>query len=155
MLALPLDNLLEQFKAVCRADGLQGALRFLNGRTGHRFTAVYRLDGAMIQNIALFDRLGKSTLDTTRVPLTDSFCQFVVALDQPGSFQTTHSDSDSRVNGHAKQGVLNAYVGLPLSRKPGTIYGTLCHFDAEAMELPAGELALFEVVGPVLMDHLD
>lgn len=151
MVLQPLDEPLAQFKSVFDAEGLQGALRFLNARTGYRYTAIYRLGGQMIQNIALYDRLGKTLVDLTEVPLSDSFCQFAIEVN---GFNTTNSAVDNRVDGHIKQGIINSYFGLPLSRKPGTIYGTLCYFDDEPMELPDGEHALLEAVGPVLMDRL-
>jgi len=57
--------------------------------------------------------------------------------------------------GHACRGTLNAYFGLPLSRKPGSIYGTFCHFDFKAMHLPDSEIPLIEAVSSLLMDQLE
>jgi hypothetical protein len=106
--------------------GLEAGLRFLNARTAFRYTAIYRFEGTMMRNLYLFDRQGETVSDFEKVPLGDSFCQFVMA---ENGFHTTDSSLDERLRGHPYQGVLNAYFGLPLSRKPGTIYGTFCHFD--------------------------
>ncbi|MEO6322284.1 MAG: GAF domain-containing protein [Polaromonas sp.] len=147
-----LDQLLAQFRQAFEQDGFNGALRFLNARTSFRYTAIYRLDGQMMRNIHLYDRRGEDTTDLSEVPLGDSFCQFVM---KDNGFHTSNSADDERLFDHAYRGVLNSYFGLPLSRKPGTIYGTLCHFDFEPMVLPDDEIPLLEAVSTELMAHLD
>ena len=147
-----LDQQLAQFRLAFDTDGLYGALRYLNARTTFRYTAVYRLDGQMMRNIHLYDRRGENPISLCEVPLGDSFCQFVM---RDSGFNTVNSANDARLLGHPYQGVMNSYFGLPLSRKPGTIYGTLCHFDVEPMMSPDGEIFLLEAVSPVLMDQLD
>ena len=42
--------------------GLHGALGYLNRRTSFCCTAIYRLDGQMMRNIFLYDRLGSYDL---------------------------------------------------------------------------------------------
>ena len=132
--------------------GLYGALRYLNGRTTFRCTAICRLDGQMMRNIHLYDRQGENPTSLCEVPLVDSFCQFVL---RDNGFNTVNSADDARLMGHPYQGVMNSSFGLPLSRKPGTIYGTLCHFDVEPMMIPDSEIPSPEAVSPVLMDQLD
>jgi hypothetical protein len=147
-----LDRLLAQFRLTIEQDGLNGALRFLNSRTSYRYTAIYRLDGQMMRNIHLYDRRGEDATNLSEVPLGDSFCQFVM---KDNGFHTSNSADDERLVDHAYRGVMNSYFGLPLSRKPGTIYGTLCHFDFEPMVLADDEIPLLEAVGAELLDHLD
>ncbi len=141
----------DAFKAAIQAGGLDAALAFLNRRTDFRYTAIYRLDGNMMRNIRLYDRRGEDASSLAEVPLGDSFCQFVIA---ENGFHTTHSKHDERLNGHVYQGVLNAYFGLPLSRSPGSIYGTLCHFDFDSKEISDGEVPFLEAVRPLLMERL-
>ncbi len=147
-----LDEQLAQFMSAFDKGGLQGALQYLNARTTFRYTAIYRLDGQMMRNIALYDRQGEAPASLSEVPLGDSFCQFVI---KHKGFATGNSADDERLAGHPYQGLMNSYYGLPLSRKPGTIYGTFCHFDADPMLIPDGEIPLLEAVSTVLMDHLD
>lgn len=151
MASQDLDAQLAQFRAVIKSHGLDGALRYLNARTAFRYSAVYRLDGQTLHNVHLYDRLGESPASLSEVPLGDSFCQFVIK-DQ--GFGTADSSTDDRLLGHPYRGVLNSYFGLPLSRKPGTIYGTFCHFDFKPMRIDDSEIPLLEAVVPVLMDHL-
>ncbi|WP_426146259.1 guanylate cyclase [Polaromonas sp. DSR2-3-2] len=147
-----LNQQLEQFRLAFDTDDLHGALRYLNARTTFRYTAIYRLDGQMMRNIYLYDRQGENPTSLCEVPLGDSFCQFVM---RDNGFNTVNSADDARLLGHPYQGVMNSYFGLPLSRKAGTIFGTLCHFDVEPMMIPDGEISLLEAVSPVLMDQLD
>ena len=147
-----LDQQLAQFRLAFDSGGLYGALRYLNARTTFRYTAIYRLDGQMMRNIYLYDRQGENPTSLSEVPLGDSFCQFVM---RDNGFNTVNSANDARLLGHPYQGVMNSYFGLPLSRKAGTIYGTLCHFDVEPMMIPDSEILLLEAVSPVLMDQLD
>jgi len=147
-----LDQQLAQFRLAFESGGLYGALRYLNARTAFRYTAIYRLDGQMMRNIHVYDRLGESPSSLSEVPLGDSFCQFVM---RDNGFSTVNSANDARLLGHPYQGVLNSYFGLPLSRKAGTIFGTFCHFDVEPMVIPDSEIPLLEAVSPVLMDQLD
>ncbi|MDB5778652.1 MAG: guanylate cyclase [Polaromonas sp.] len=146
-----IDQQLAQFRLAFERGGLLGALGYLNARTSFRFTAIYRLDGQMMRNIHLYDRLGEYPVSLSEVPLGESFCQFVL---RNNGFSTADSAGDARLDGHPQQGVMNSYFGLPLSRRAGTIYGTLCHFDVEPMMLPDSEIFLLEAVSPVLMDQL-
>lgn len=147
-----LDQPLAEFHEAFENGGLYGALHFLNARTTFRYSAIYRLDGQMMRNIFLYDRQGENPTNLSEVPLGDSFCQFVL---RDNGFNTINSAEDARLLGHPYQGLLNAYFGLPLSRKAGTIYGTFCHFDVQPMEIPDSEIALLEAVSPLLMDQLD
>lgn len=63
--------------------------------------------------------------------------------------------SDPRLVTHFQRGVMNAYVGLPLSRGPRHLYGTLCQMDPEAQHLAEGEYRFLEMIAPLLLDHLD
>jgi GAF domain-containing protein len=140
------------FLAEIELGGLEAGLKFLNARTDYRFTAIYRFEGDTMRNIYLFDRLGESVSNFAKVPLGDSFCQLALA---EGGFYTANSSLDERVQGHPKQGVLNAYFGLPLSRKPGTIYGTFCHFDYKPLVLDDSEIEFLKSVTPWLLDYLE
>lgn len=140
------------FRAEIEFSGVEGALKFLNARTPYRYTAIYRFEGAMMRNIYLYDRQGEDVSDFAKVPLGDSFCQFVMTED---GFSTSDSAHDERLLGHAYRGVLNSYFGLPLSRKPGTIYGTFCHFDFKPQVIADSEIKFLESVTPWLLDYLE
>ena len=143
---------LAKLQAALGSGGIDAALKFLNARTAFRYTAIYRFEGTMMRNVYLYDRQGEDTSSFAVVPLGDSFCQFVMAQD---GFSTGNSAKDQRLVGHAYRGVLNAYFGLPLSRQPGTIYGTFCHFDLDPCVIPDSEIPFLESAVPLLMDQLE
>lgn len=143
---------LDEFRTVIEARGMDAALAFLNARTAFRYTAIYSLEGSNIRNLWLYDRLGQDTPSLNAGPLTDSFCQFVVS---DGEFSTADSVSDIRTEGHSKRGIVRSYFGLPLSSGPGTIFGTLCHFDSDPRQIADGEVPFLESVRPMIMARLD
>lgn len=130
---------------------MPAALEFLNSRTPFRYTAIYRLDGDMIRVMCLHDRKGEDSASLKAVPLGDSFCQLAIAED---GFLTSNSAIDPRLEGHPRRGILNSYFGMPLSSAPGTIYGTLCHFDFDPQQIADSEIEFLESVRPILMSQL-
>jgi hypothetical protein len=142
---------LDEFQSLIDRGGLDAALAYLNRRTDFRYTAIYRLQDGMMCNISLFDRRSEDTSQLAEVPLGESFCQFVMA---DGGFQTADSATDDRLDGHVYKGILNSYYGLPLSSEPGTIYGTLCHFDFDPRQIADSEVPFLESVRPLLMSRL-
>lgn len=127
-------------------------LDFLNARVPHRYTGVYRLDGDLLRNVYLFDKrhaVLPASLATVR--LQDSFCQFVL---RDGEFVTGNSSTDTRLNGHPYQGVVNAYIGLPLVDQNGALFGTLCHVDMVRYDIPDGEYAFLQQAAVALAPYL-
>jgi hypothetical protein len=58
------------------------------------------------------------------VPFREGYCQYTMTL---GEFVTTDAVRDKRLDGHIYQATLASYVGLPLTKPNGELYGTLCH----------------------------
>lgn len=124
---------LQTLEHVLGTAGVTQALRYLNARTPHRCTAVYRLRGMRLQNLYLFDRRGEVATADAPQPLGDSFCMHAVA----------------------ERGWPASYYSLPLSRGPGDLLGTLCHFDYDQeLVLPDTELAFLQRAAFVLVPHL-
>lgn len=128
------DNFaLSGFKDALQGSGLNAGLILLNKRVAHRFTAVYRLDNGIMRNVAVVDKQGEVVPQSLlEVPLEHSFCQFVL---KDGSFMTQNSADEGRLQGHIYKGVLNSYVGLPLTTNNGDLFGTFCHFDFPPQEI--------------------
>jgi GAF domain-containing protein len=124
--------------------GLQAGLELLNQRVPHRFTAVYRLQGGVMRNVALVDKeRSMDTFSLEAVPLTDSFCQFAL---KDGFFLTKCSGGDQRLAGHPYSGVVGSYVGVPIAAGEYRLYGTLCHFDFADQQIAMGEFLLLQHV---------
>ena len=141
----------ERLEEAMERGGIHGALRFLNARSPYRYTAIYRFEGEMVRNLYLFDRLGTVSSDPSPVSMGDTFCRFVGA---PGIFSTGNSLEDSRLDGHPKREEFKSCFGLPLSRNPGIIFGSLCHFDAFPQSIADDEIPFLESIAPELMKRL-
>jgi hypothetical protein len=129
-------------------NGMMGVLRFLNARVPHRFTAVYRLDQLLLVNVGTVDKhMHLEPLDLKAVPLKDSFCQFVL---RDGLFLTEESGRDLRLAGHPYAGIVGCYVGVPIAGAPGSLVGTLCHFDLASHTVADDEYLLLERVAMLL-----
>ena len=143
---------LKDLEDVLRHNGLGAGLMVLNRRVPHRFTAIFKLDGPVMRNVAIVDKLQEVVPDSFKeIPFEDSFCQFVL---KDGSFITQNSQADTRLDGHTYKGVLNTYVGLPLTTSSGDLFGTLCHFDFPPVDLPDEEFQFLNEVVKVLPNYV-
>lgn len=134
-----------------RSAGLQTALQILNDRVPHRFTAVYQLNGELMRNIAIVDKAGEVVPEhLLAVPLTSSFCQFVLR----DGFFNLHGNQDERLEGHPYQGVVESYVGVPLSRDGNVLIGTFCHFDFPPRTISDEEFAFMQQVAKELPPYV-
>lgn len=142
----------EEFQNALLRSGLKAGLMVLNKRVQHRFTAVYKLDGGVMRNVAVVDKLGEVVPeDVLEFPLEHSFCQFVL---RDGFFTTQNSAGDARLEGHMYKGVVNSYVGLPLTKTGGDLFGTFCHFDFPAQALADEEFEFLSKAVRVLPAYL-
>lgn len=138
----------QAFVADCKARGLAAALEVLNTGVPHRYTALYRLDHLVLKNIELIDKAKEAKSEMlSAVPLTDSFCQFVL---RDGAFLTSDSSKERVLDGHKYQGVMMAYHGVPVVDAQGELFGSLCHFDVEKRPLSDTQYAHLSGVATAL-----
>lgn len=103
---LTMENTLIALRAKLDQGGLAAGLQFLNQRVPHRFTGVYLLKDGVLHNVELFDKRAEVPAEALlAVPLTSSFCQFVL---RDGFMLIGDSGKDGRLNGHPYQGILNS-----------------------------------------------
>ena len=141
-----------KFKATLAAHGVAGALEFLNRRVPHRYTAIYKIQGDLLLNLGIHDRLGEAVSPLPPTPNHQSLCHYVTAQN---AFVSEDVLNDPRLSTHFQRGVINSYVGVPLSRGPQHLYGTLCQMDPQAQKLSDNEYRFLEAVAPLLLDYLD
>lgn len=138
---------------VAQREGVRALLVRLNERVPHRYTAIYRLNGEMLQCVHLIDKTGAVQPGfLAEVSLQDSFCQFVF---RDGIFQTENSAFDHRLDGHPYQGVVVSYHAIPLVVEGHELFGTLCHLDTVPCALPDPELDLLQRVAAALPAFLE
>ena len=74
-----LTHQLHHLEEILKLQGLNAALKFLNERVAHRFTAIYRLDKDDLQMVELIDKNNEpATAPMPRVPFSQSFCEVAV-----------------------------------------------------------------------------
>lgn len=143
----------EYYKAL--ADmGIAEAVAVLNRNVPHRYSAVYRLQGSVLHNLVLVDKLNEVRPEfLAEVPLHTSFCQFVL---RDGFFVTQNSGDDRRLDGHPYQGQMVSYTGVPITDVLGSgeIIGSLCHFDVVEREIDPHEFELLQRAARVINPNL-
>ena len=147
------QNPVEVFRNVLEEEGIRAALEFINSRSHHRFTSIYRFDGSTLRNLYLYDRANPDFGPFPDAPLVESYCS--VVNETAAAFVTHDSLRDARVDGHPKRGVVMSYCGIPLIRGDGTLFGTLCHFDFLPREIARSEVEFLEVIAPCLLRELE
>lgn len=143
---------LQEYRLLLETQGPAG-LAFLNARVAHRYTGIFRLHQGALHNTFLHDKQGEIVPEFLQVvPLADSFCHLTI---RDGVFKTSDSTHECDLDGHKYQGVLRSYVGLPLVDSRGGLYGTICHFDEQALGLPDEEFEIFHQAAKLLPGYLD
>ena len=137
-----------QLRYLLSSGRIRQAVELLNSSADFRFTALFRFNAGMLDNLMLVDRDRAIDGPMDTVPIGESYCEFIRASAQP--FVVRNSASDDRVAGHPKQPVVRSYVGVPLLDGDGSPLGTICHFDYDAVEINAGAMALMQVIGSYL-----
>lgn len=140
------------FKNLLREQGIVEALRFLNSKSAHRFTALYAIDGAILRNICLVDKENDAVRRAESIKVTDSYCLYVRNSGQ--KFITPESLRDERLQDHPKQATIQSYCGMPLVGDKAML-GTLCHFDFTPLAYTEEEILLLERITPDLVTWLE
>lgn len=140
------------FGAVLERDGVKPALRFLNQRTVHRLTAVYRFDDDDLINVELYDREDPFAKLQPRAPISASYCRYV--RDTNGSVTISNAQADERVIDHPKRESVGSYVGACIPNPDGSAYGSLCHFDPRPHVFSDLDLDLLTEAARLLRDRL-
>lgn len=140
------------FKVLLQEQGLFEALRFLNSKSVHRFTALYAIEGPMLRNVCLVDKENDSVREMGAINVTDSYCLYVRNSGQ--KFIVPDSLSDERVQGHRKQATIQSYCGMPLVGADAML-GTLCHFDFVPLAYTEEEITFLERITPELVRWLE
>ena len=142
-----------QFEKVLIEHGIHAALRFLNSRVRHRFTAVARFDPPVLRNLFVFDRRNADVLfGGTSQEIESTYAALVQRRKQ--AFRTDNALRDSRLAFNALRGTMQAYAGVPIRLVRSELWGVLAHYDQETRVLPTGELELLQDAIPMLVRWL-
>ncbi len=148
-----LETLRETLRSILNEGGINDALAFLNKRVDHRFSAIYRLDGSNLRMVHFYDREGTDQpLEVLKVvPFKHSLCHLAV---RDGEFDTQDARLDPEVSPSGFRRVMISYVGFPLVKPNGELYGTFCHFDLVPREVSEEEIEFLGVAVEVLQGYI-
>ena len=124
-------------------------LGLLNERTPYRYTSILRFDGDRLESVWTLDRQDESA-DSFRldVPVEASYCALVRDVDAP--FVIADALEDPRVEKHPKRSALRSYCGVPIYRSDGSMFGTLCHYDAHPHPVEEATIAAMKRIADLL-----
>jgi hypothetical protein len=127
------------FRDALLGGGLISALRFLNQRTSHRFTGVFRFDGDMLRSVALVDKWLPGVERGDDVPLAQAYCAHLKRTGEP--LEVEDGATDPRTP-WMRQSPVVSYCGSVIRDAAGSPWGALCHFDTAYCQARATELPL-------------
>jgi hypothetical protein len=139
-----------KLEKILRDRGLHEALRFLNGRTPHRFTGVYLFDPPMLRNLHLIDAYDPEQRKGEDALVTETYCSIVGQTRE--TFITADTRADARLVGHPARATVLSYCGVLLRDIEGKPRGTLCHFDLLPCDVPIHELPLLEAAASIVLE---
>lgn len=137
---------IQEFSALLRTEGVHAALQYLNSRTPHRYTGVFRFDGETLRNDALFDRYEPSVQQGEDVPMAVTYCSLVGRQQAP--LEILDAATDSRAQ--EIQTPVVSYCGVPIRDAQGNPIGTLCHYDMQRCQERTTDLPLLEAAAELL-----
>lgn len=104
--------------------GVHEIIKRLNNRTPHRFTGIYRYDGAVLRNEYLYDRFNPSVKHGDDIPMKDAYCSVVKIIGTIESWNAPHEPCL-----HDIKSPVVSYCGVLIRNEVGEPFGTLCHYD--------------------------
>lgn len=126
------------------------ALEYLNRRTPHRYTGLFRFDGETLRSEVLFDRNQPSVRQGLDVPMAVTYCSLVGRQEAPVNILDAALDP-------LAQGIdtpVISYCGVLIRDERGQAYGTLCHYDMQRCQERTTDLPLLEAAAQLLYQHL-
>lgn len=142
---------LARFREALR-DGMGAGLRYLNSRTPHRFTGVYRYDGDTLRNMALFDRFEPEKQRGVDIPMVNAYCANVGRNREPLEFADAKRDGRFP---YLPESPVVCYSGVLIVSLEGVPYGTLCHFDVQRCQVSISDIPLLEAAAPLIYEAVE
>jgi hypothetical protein len=147
---MSLETEVDTFASVLESEGLHRALAFLNSRTPHRCTAVYRYEGSIMRNVILYDRMDPACLRGIDVAADDAYCAVVAKRGSAFEFR------DTRLLAHGDRREHNpvvCYCGVLVRDGHGAAWGTLCHYDFKPCQMRKSDIPLLDAVARLVYDE--
>jgi hypothetical protein len=141
-----------EFEDALHRRGVQAALQYLNSRTPHRYTGIFRFDGDTLRNEALFDRYESTLTKGTDAPMEATYCSLVGR--QQAALEINDATTDPRVKDIINTPVVS-YCGVLIRDSEGKPFGSLCHYDMQRCQERTTDLPLLEAASRLLYQQLN
>lgn len=141
---------LTEFKEALETSGISGALNYLNSRTPHRYTGIYKYSGDTLLNVVLYDKFESAITKGEDAPLSVTYCSL---LEKKLALEITDSTEDERVKDKIITPVVS-YCGVLIRDDAGNPFGTLCHFDLKRCQERTTDFPLLESAAKILYQYL-
>ncbi len=89
---------------------------------------------------------GPGSTGATENPVSESFCQYVIATARPFAVADARLDDRTRDNSSIESMGVIAWAGCPIQDAEGQVLGTLCAVHTEAREWSRADMALLETL---------
>ena len=137
---------LQEFKGALESSGVHGALGYLNKRTPHRYTGIYRYDGETLRSLAIYDRYDPNVQKGEDAPMAATYCSL---LQEQQALEITDATEDARVKDIVITPV-TSYCGVLIRDSDGKPFGSLCHFDMKRCQERLTDFPLLESAAEIL-----
>lgn len=146
----------DDLTAIARIDAVTKILDVICRTTGMGFAAVARVTDNRWVACAVRDDIAFGLRPGDEIPIAKTFCQSVRAHDTP--IVIDHVARDPRYRDHFIPQLFGfqSYISVPIRRKGGGIFGTLCAVDPRPMSLDKPEtIDMFGLFADLIAVHLD
>lgn len=139
-----------EFTLLLQQQGVHAALGYLNHRTPHRYTGIYRFDGDTLRSEALFDRKMPDVRIGVDAPMATTYCSLVGRSES--LVQILDAASDPQALGIDTPVI--SYCGALMRDGEGKAYGTLCHYDLQRCQERTTDQPLLQAAAQLLYQQL-
>jgi hypothetical protein len=147
-----IDSELTEFAALVQQHGVHAALAYLNRRTPHRYTGLFRFEGDVLRNEVLVDGNQPLVRQGNDTPLAATFCSLVGRQQAP--LEILEAATDPHFAGVVDTPVVS-YCGVLIRDAQGQPYGTLCHYDMQRCQERTTDQPLLEAAAALLYQQLN
>ena len=146
----------DDLDAIARMESVKTILDVICRTTGMGFSAVTRISTDRWIACAVHDEIAFGLLPGGELPVATTLCNEVRAHRQAIVIDHVALDEQYRTHHTPRQYGFQSYISVPILRRDGSLFGTLCAIDPKPATLKASAtLATFELFAQLIALHLD
>ncbi|MGI4869671.1 MAG: hypothetical protein ACRYFX_00680 [Janthinobacterium lividum] len=139
-----------EFTTLLAQQGVTAALAYLNRRTPHRYTGLFRFDGDVLRTQVQFDcNLPAQQQEQEEERLATAYCALVGR--QQAGLDGIEAPTDPAATEPLTSSIF--YHSVLIHDAQGRPYGTLCHYDLQRCQQRTTDQPLLEAAALLLYAH--